>query len=303
MDFSKLKDKFKKRSSGNEVSDDNSSDASLLEKLQDKKNFPKIFLMLIIGYLIFDIATTQDPVEDGPTPITKNKKIAETNDFDQAEDDMPEIVKAKIQVDEIAKENAVPVEEEPNLETDTTQEEEPPVEATQEELPIESTQEAPQLDPQTQPPSMADEISDMQDDQPTQEPEPSEAISEVIEEQESIVSMGENEDKIAVPQSDSEKVTSYRELLSSIKIQPDINYDPPRYEFKGRGLVYNCEKSYWACVNEKNYMQCAQHQKNNTEKKIKISCATREVYFSMDDCAKGQLLKIHNGEKPVECNQ
>ena len=78
---------------------------------------------------------------------------------------------------------------------------------------------------------------------------------------------------------------------------------PPNYEALGRGLVYNCIKQHWACVDKENFFQCRQNAKWFESKSQASECMTDAVFATIDDCNAGQLQRINNNMIPEECYQ
>ena len=76
---------------------------------------------------------------------------------------------------------------------------------------------------------------------------------------------------------------------------------PPNYEALGRGLVYNCIKQHWACVNKENFFQCRANAKWFESKNKASECMTDAVFATIDDCNAGQLQRINNNIIPREC--
>lgn len=76
---------------------------------------------------------------------------------------------------------------------------------------------------------------------------------------------------------------------------------PPNYEALGRGLVYNCVKQHWACVNKVNFFQCQENSKWFASKNEASECVTDAVYATLEDCKGGQLQKINSTEVPDQC--
>ena len=91
------------------------------------------------------------------------------------------------------------------------------------------------------------------------------------------------------------------ELLNDLIIGPKKAYPPPTYLIRGKGLVYNCLKRHWACVDKKSYFQCAYNQKSLRSQEKKPACILKDIYYSHIHCAKAQLVKIHKAITPQEC--
>lgn len=114
----------------------------------------------------------------------------------------------------------------------------------------------------------------------------------------------EREDTLAEYQNDPKK-PDYKKVLESIDINETSEEEiiSPEYERRGRGLVYNCKEKHWACVDRVNYFRCAKVQKFSATNGRSPSCVSREVFYSSDHCARGQLKKIHSYKIPPECKK
>ena len=98
------------------------------------------------------------------------------------------------------------------------------------------------------------------------------------------------------------QLNNFAQILGGIEINPQQVYDPPSYENSGRGLVYDCLKKHWVCVDKSNYFQCARNQKSNIAQGKNPDCISRDIYFSYDHCVRGQLGKIHDNMPLQECH-
>ncbi|MBI2522001.1 MAG: hypothetical protein HYV97_16410 [Bdellovibrio sp.] len=78
---------------------------------------------------------------------------------------------------------------------------------------------------------------------------------------------------------------------------------PPTYKVWGRGLVYDCIKGEWACVNRHGYSQCRANMKWNISHNKPYECFTVHVYSSDVDCIVVQLRHITRQVKVDFCNQ
>ena len=98
------------------------------------------------------------------------------------------------------------------------------------------------------------------------------------------------------------QLNNFAQILSGVEINPQQVYHSPSYQDSGRGLVYDCLKKRWVCVDRYNYFQCARNQKSNIAKGKNPDCISRDIYFSHDHCVRGQLGKIHDNKPPQECH-
>ncbi len=88
------------------------------------------------------------------------------------------------------------------------------------------------------------------------------------------------------------------------EVDTPIEYvSPPNYEVLGRGLVYNCIKQHWACVDKANFFQCSKNAKWFASQSKGSECMTDAVFATIEDCNSGQLQRINNNFVPAECFQ
>lgn len=76
---------------------------------------------------------------------------------------------------------------------------------------------------------------------------------------------------------------------------------PPDYEYKGRGLVYNCAGKHWACVDAPSYKTCEDNYSSVTFKKKTIECYPFNVYESTKGCESMQNRVVSSNAKTGFC--
>lgn len=76
---------------------------------------------------------------------------------------------------------------------------------------------------------------------------------------------------------------------------------PPDYEYKGRGLVYNCAGKHWACVDAPSYKSCEDNYSSVTFKKKTIECYPFNVYESTRGCEAMQNRVVSSNAKTTFC--
>ena len=76
---------------------------------------------------------------------------------------------------------------------------------------------------------------------------------------------------------------------------------PPDYEYKGRGLVYNCAGKHWACVDAPSYKSCEDNYSSVTFKKKTIECYPFNVYESTRGCEAMQNRVVSSNAKTKFC--
>ncbi len=94
-----------------------------------------------------------------------------------------------------------------------------------------------------------------------------------------------------------DKIT--QKIIEEQPKEPIVEFtEAPDYEKFGRGLVYNCKRGHWACVDKESYIKCRNHNKWSAQNNKKTDCITAPVYSSNSDCRKMQLYKINKVEIP-----
>lgn len=77
---------------------------------------------------------------------------------------------------------------------------------------------------------------------------------------------------------------------------------PPDYEYKGRGLVYNCKGKHWACVDGPSYKLCEDNNSSTKFLKMTIECHPANVYQTTRDCENVQNRNVSSNAKTDFCN-
>ncbi len=75
----------------------------------------------------------------------------------------------------------------------------------------------------------------------------------------------------------------------------------PDYERLGRGLVYNCARKFWACVDKVSYFQCDKNYKWLKAHNKPYECVPREVFADIRDCRIVQVYNINTSEPTDFC--
>lgn len=76
---------------------------------------------------------------------------------------------------------------------------------------------------------------------------------------------------------------------------------PPDYEYKGRGLVYNCAGKHWACVDAPSYKSCEDNFSSVTFKKKTVECYPFNVYENTRGCEAMQNRVVSSNAKTGFC--
>ena len=77
----------------------------------------------------------------------------------------------------------------------------------------------------------------------------------------------------------------------------------PDYEYRGRGLVYNCTGKHWACVDGPSYKSCEDNYSSVKHLKKKIECYPFNVYQTVNGCVGIQNRMISSNAKTEFCKE
>jgi len=88
---------------------------------------------------------------------------------------------------------------------------------------------------------------------------------------------------------------------SETKKQVTTYTNPPDYEYRGRGLVYNCAGKHWACVDGASYKTCEDNFSSTTYLKKNIECYPFNVYESVRGCESMQNRVVSSNAKTDFC--
>lgn len=76
---------------------------------------------------------------------------------------------------------------------------------------------------------------------------------------------------------------------------------PPDYEYRGRGLVYNCQGKHWACVDAPSYKTCEDNSSSVKYLKKKTECYPFNVYETPKGCESMQNRMVSSSAKTAFC--
>ena len=76
---------------------------------------------------------------------------------------------------------------------------------------------------------------------------------------------------------------------------------PPDYEYKGRGLVYNCRGKHWACVDAPSYKSCEDNFSSVGYLKKNKECYPFNVYDTTKGCELMQNRVVSSNAKTDFC--
>ena len=237
----------------------------------------RVIIQVIIGLIVIFLVAdkflnpgAKDVAQEGLGQVIPKQKENKgpQQEQDQQEEAPPE---QQEQQEQDQQEEAPPEQQEQQEQQEQDQQEEAPPEQ-QEQQEQDQQEEAPPEQQDQQEQDQQEEAPPEQQDQAQQDPSPEEQLS-----------------------------VTYLQVLEGIEIDPEKNYPPPNYLSKGKGLVYNCVKKHWACVDRESYFQCAKNQKSKRAKSRPPVCVIENIYFSHIHCAQRQLLKVNRGPIPQEC--
>jgi hypothetical protein len=247
--------------------DEGEDEESSTDRLQQIKEIaPKVVLGLILFYLILDnfFLTNNEPNIEVKTSTTK-------------------VIEKKVQPkNEVSPTEATPATKKP-IETKVDKEPEQVVSDI--------------------PPETSMDLVVKKQDKPE--------VSEPIQEEKMVFDNLEviNDDKQEVKEQEKGKDElgeRLDEMVEDVKTRPideAVGYvAPPSYQRFGRGLVYNCQGKYWACVNQYSYIKCRENNKYNLDNSKKPECVIKNVYASDDDCIKVQKYYVNNNESTSFCS-
>ena len=289
------------------------------KKNNKKKKILQIVIALLVIWLIADEFLAPPPkAPESEEEKDPQQQVAKSQD--PQEDIPPDPNPAPVEEPEVPPPAPDPAPiEEPEAPPPPIQEEPPP--PAPDPAPVEEPETPPPIqEPETPSPIQEEPPPPAPDPAPVEEPEvpppaqeepppPAEEPEEkapTLGEQQSPDQTGDHlEDILKSPIQETQvekQLGSSVEILKSLKIDPKKTYAPPDYELKGRGLVYDCLKKRWACVDRIGYFQCARNLKSSRLKSKPPACLPKDIYFSHLHCARGQLEKIHTGKGPQKCS-
>lgn len=78
---------------------------------------------------------------------------------------------------------------------------------------------------------------------------------------------------------------------------------PPDYEYRGRGLVYNCKGKHWACVDAPSYKTCEDNSSSVKFLNKKVECYPFNIYDTQKGCESMQNRMVTSAAKTGFCNE
>ncbi len=222
-----------------------------------------------------------DPVTETPvteTPTTEGTK--ETND-----DSLVEVTSTELPAEPGPAVTDPPKTEEAATESPTTTA--PTTEAPATESPTVST-------PTTEPSQTETPVTDVPTSEPTSDNTPT--TTDSVDGTEPTTAGGETiTDQIL---QDLEK-----QAKGSKPVEQKKEYvAPPDYEYRGRGLVYNCQGKHWACVDAPSFRTCEHNHSSLKYLGKKIECYPQSVYETLKGCENMQNRMVSSSSKTEFCD-
>ena len=78
---------------------------------------------------------------------------------------------------------------------------------------------------------------------------------------------------------------------------------PPDYEYRGRGLVYNCRGKHWACVDAPSFKTCEDNASSTKYLKKSQECYPFNIYESQKGCENIQNRMVSSSAKTEFCSE
>lgn len=90
---------------------------------------------------------------------------------------------------------------------------------------------------------------------------------------------------------------------STVKSTKKEYISPPDYEYKGRGLVYNCVGKHWACIDAPSYKACEDNSSSTKTLGKSLECYPFNVYENSKGCENMQRRMVSSSAKTKFCNE
>lgn len=280
-------DQLKAKFSNSGKDKDDSDEASA-----EKQKRSRIIQIAIGAALILFIFSDEIlPPEDNATPEVKLKERPRPNKKPE-ENTAPAVTEETPKTEETS---VQPTDSTPAV-TETTPDS--PVEVTSSEVPHEGTDSTPAAVETTPSEVISSEPVVQPDTGVTVETPPSESSIDIIDGEQSVTKSDEDlTDQIL---QDLEKQTK----TSPKPVEQTTEYvSPPDYEYRGRGLVYNCQGKHWACVDAPSYKVCERNDASVKYLKKKPECYPFNIYETVRGCEMMQNRMVSSSAKTAFCNE
>jgi hypothetical protein len=95
-----------------------------------------------------------------------------------------------------------------------------------------------------------------------------------------------------------------KQAKSSRPVEEKKEYiSPPDYEYRGRGLVYNCKGKHWACVDGPSYKTCEDNSSSVKYLKKTTECYPYNIYETIKGCESMQNRMVSSSVKTSFCSE
>lgn len=290
----KLKAKFAKKSSSKDDDEDEDEEEESPKKTAKKKIGPiHIIAILAIGYFA---------AEEFLLPKEDESAAPQTSSAEEA-------IKRKAEERRKAKEAAKKANEATDTETAATDAEAPvvppsdiPVEEPTPaitETPVETPVETPAETVTEAPVEGPTDIADMPDLTPIETIPSETGVSESKDTIDGVATEDGDENLTDKILQDLEKQAN----KSDVKNNKKEYVAPPDYEFKGRGLVYNCVGKHWACIDAPSYKVCESNASSTKTLGKSQECYPFNVYDNAKGCQNVQNRMVSSSAKTSFCNE
>lgn len=289
-----LNNKKNKKSDNSGDPDDGEATVDDTEVAKKKKKKKSKLIQIIIGValVLFLLSDYIIPTEEPAPVVTSFKK---PNRKKIKKPDSPSIVESP-STTETVKSETPPVPQE-TVETPTTETApDSAVTVTSEDVPTPEKVEEPVV---TEAPAVVETAPDPVVEETPQvvESENPPASVDSVDGSETITTTGDENltDKILQDLEKQAKTTKAPE-------QKKEYVAPPDYEYKGRGLVYNCTGKHWACIDAPSYKTCEDNFSSVQYLKKKTECYSFNVYETSKGCDLMQNRMVSSSAKTNFCN-
>jgi len=299
----KIKHKLKSFQKKSSPKDEGDGEEDVDEAAALKKKRSKI-IQIVIGVAVV-LFLLSDFNEEGTAP---------EGSPDEYSDEVPEKTSPTTEPTTEAPIAETPVET-PSVETPPTITEEPLETPPDSETVTTSPEETPAVIPSEEPTGTLDsEVITLGDDQPDSEPT---MPSETPDDASSIPLDFGGEDMVGEDMTGEDMGAGADENLTDQILQdlekqakdkptaePQKEYvAPPDYEYRGRGLVYNCVGKHWACIDGPSYKTCEDNASSVQYLKKKVECHPFNVYETTRGCESMQNRMVSSSAKTSFCSE
>ena len=283
----------KKKSSADDDEDDDTH-AGAGKKPVKKKINPVVLVVVIVGLAIFVLYEEEPEPVAAPVVARKSLRTKPKPVEPQAGTETPVVTDTPVTATE-------PKPDEPAV-VDAT---------TPTETPTDAAATEPTTEPNTDEPAVVDTTT------PTETPTDATTTIEPTTDEPTVVDSPTDKEPIStdsidgqVTDTDSDDSNMTDKILEDLekqvkKDQPkEVKKEyvvPPDYEYKGRGLVYNCAGKHWACVDGPSYKTCEDNFSSTSFQKKNIECYPFNVYDNKKGCELMQNRVVSSNAKTAFC--